>query len=129
MIEITYGATFSLDDALKPLNDLFNMQKNEPKWYWLQRTNILHRMEQDLQDDIEKCDPRIDEVMFNHMNWASASFVNDSTGMIRFEARQLQAKIQACIDKMIAEYPVRLKSFHDDLLHDGEEIPVDVYQP
>ena len=129
MITVTYGATFSLDDALKPFQELYYIQPGEPNWYWNQRTNIIHRMEEDLEDDIDKCDKRIDKVVFDHMCWASCSFATEDTSLIRFEAEELQRKIQKCIDDMVAEYPSRLKKFHEDLLSDGEEIPVDVYRP
>ena len=129
MIPITYGATFNLDEAMKPFEDLYNLQTNEPEWYWWQRTSILHRMQDDLEDDLDKCDPRVDKVMIDHSNWVRVTFTTEDTSLIRFEAEELGRKIQSCIDKMIAEYPVRLKKYHDDLLHDGEEIPVDVYQP
>ena len=129
MIPVAYGATFNLDEALKPLEDLYNLQTNEPEWYWWQRTSILHRMQDDLEDDLDKCDPRVDKVVLDHMNWVSVSFTTQDTSLIRFEAEELERKIQSCIDRMVAEYPSRLKRFHDDLLHDGEEIPVDVYQP
>ena len=129
MIPVTYGATFNLDEAMKPFEDLYNLQTNEPEWYWWQRTNILHRMQDDLEDDLDKCDTRVDKVVLDHMNWVSVSFTTEDTSLIRFEAEELERKIQSCIDRMVAEYPSRLKRFHDDLLHDGEEIPVDVYQP
>jgi hypothetical protein len=129
VIPVAYGATFNLDEALKPLEDLYNLQTNEPEWYWWQRTSILHRMQDDLEDDLDKCDPRVDKVVLDHMNWVSVSFTTQDTSLIRFEAEELERKIQSCIDRMVAEYPSRLKRFHDDLLHDGEEIPVDVYQP
>lgn len=129
MIPITYGATFNLDQALKPIEDLWATQPNEPEWYHYQRTNILHRLTMDLEDDLDKCDARVDKVMIDHSNWVQVSFTTEDTSLIRFEAEELERKIQSCIDRMIAEYPSRLKKFHDDLLHDGEEIPVDVYQP
>jgi hypothetical protein len=129
MIPVTYGATFNLDEAMKPFEDLYNLQTNEPEWYWWQRTSILHRMQDDLEDDLDKCDTRVDKVVLDHMNWVSVSFTTEDTSLIRFEAEELERKIQSCIDRMVAEYPSRLKRFHDDLLHDGEEIPVDVYQP
>ena len=129
MIPVSYGATFSLDEAIKPLSDLFNLQENEPEWYWWQRTNILHRLEDCLQDDLEKCDPRVDKVVLDHSNWVQVTFTTEDTSLIRFEAEELERKIQKCIDSIIAEYPSWLKKFHDDLIADGEEIPVDVYQP
>lgn len=129
MIPVSYGATFNLDEAIKPLSDLFNLQKNEPEWYWWQRTNILHRLEDCLQDDLEKCDPRVDKVVLDHSIWVQVTFTTEDTSLIRFEAEELERKIQKCIDSIIAEYPSWLKSFHDDLIADGEEIPVDVYQP
>ena len=129
MIPVAYGATFNLDEAIKPFEDLYNLQENEPEWYWWQRTNILHQMQNDLEDDLEKCDPRVDRVMLDHSNWVQVTFTTEDTSLIRFEAEELERKIQKCIDGIIAEYPVRLKKFHDDLIADGEEIPVDVYQP
>lgn len=129
MIPVSYGATFDLDDVLKPLEDLWSKQPNEPEWYHYQRTNILHQMTMDLEDDLDKCDPRVDKVMIDHANWVRVTFTTEDTSLIRFEAEELERKIQKCIDDMMAEYPVRLKRYHDDLLHDSEEIPVDVYQP
>lgn len=129
MIPISFGATFDLDEALEPFEALWDHQSGEPDWYWWQRTTILNRMKDDLEDDIAKCDKRIDKVMFDHMSWVQATFTTEDTSLIRFEAEELERKIQKCIDEIIAEYPVRLKKFHDDLIADGEEIPVDVYQP
>lgn len=129
MIPISYGATFNLDKALLPLEYLWSRQPNEPEWYYYQRTNILHQMTMDLEDDLSKCDARVDKVMIGHANWVRVTFTTEDTCPIRFEAEELERKIQACIDSMIAEYPVRLKKYHDDLLHDDEEVPVDVYQP
>lgn len=129
MIPVSYGATFDIDEAIEPLNELWNRQPNEPKWYWLQRTNILHRLQDCLQDDIEKCDPRVDRVCIDHLNWVEVTFTTKDTSLIRFEAEELERKIQKCIEGIIAEYPSWLKKFHDDLIADGEEIPVDVYQP
>ena len=129
MIPVSYGATFDLDEALKPFEDLWNKQPNEPEWYHYQRTNILHRLTLDLEDDLEKCDPRVDRVMIDHSNWVRVTFTTEDTSLIRFEAEELERKIQKCIDGIIAEYPIRLKKFHNELIADGEEIPVDVYQP
>lgn len=128
MIPVTYGAVFNLDEAILPFQALYYMQPDEPKWYWEQRTNIIHRMEEDLEDDLDKCDPRIDRVVLDHSCWVRVSFTTADTSLIRFEAEELEHKIQKCITSMIAEYPVRLKRFHDDLIADGEEIPVDVYR-
>ena len=129
MNPVSYGATISIDTALKPLQELYYMQEGEDEWYWYQRTNILHRMEEDLQDDLEKCDPRVDKVVIDHHCWVRVTFNSEDTSLLRFEAEELQRKIQNCITTILAEYPVRLKSFHDDLIADGEEIPVGVYRP
>lgn len=129
MIPVSYGATFDLDEAIKPFQELYLMQEGEDEWYWYQRTNIIHRMEEDLQDDLEKCDPRVDKVVLDHSCWMRVTFNTEDTSLIRFEAEQLMRKIQQLIDNMVAEYPIRLKKYHDDLIADGEEIPVGVYRP
>lgn len=129
MIPITYGVTLDLNEALKPFEELYYMQPNEPEWYWYQRTNILHRMEEDMQDDIEKCDPSVRKVVIDHQCWVECWFDTEDSTLVRYHAERVRDRVQACISTMIAEYPSRLKKFHDDLLADGEEIPVDVYQP
>lgn len=129
MITITYGATLNLDDALAPFDSLWQMQPNEPKWYWNQRTNILHRLQEDMEDDLNKCDPSIERVCIDHLNWISCEFDTEDHRDLPDLVHEFQKKIQKIIDWAIAEYPKRLKQFHDDLIADGEEIPVDVYQP
>jgi hypothetical protein len=129
MITIDYGVTLNLEEAPIPFNQLRNTQPGEPYWYQRQRTNILHRMEQDLEGDLYECDPSVKRVVIDHSCWVECWFETDDIAQIQVLAEAVRDRVQTCIDNIIAEYPSRLKKFHDDLLADGEEIPADVYQP
>ena len=129
MITVTYGATLHIDDALAPLNELWQMQPDEPEWYWSQRTNILYRLQEDMEDDLNKCDPNIERVCIDHLNWISCEFDIEDHKDLPKQIRKVKRKVQEIIDWAIAEYPKRLKQFHDDLIADGVEIPVDVCRP
>lgn len=124
MISFSYGATFYLDEALKPLDDLYNCQDAEPKWYYNARMNIVHRLFKELEDDLNNVDDSVSRVCIDHSNWIECQFETDDSSILQVEIEQVQRKIQAVINAAIARYPEKIKAFHADLEHDGEEIPV-----
>lgn len=125
MITFSYGVTFHLDEEMKPIDELFNSKPYEPVWYIHMRHDIVHRLLEELEDDLNKCDPSIRRVCLDHMSWVDCVFDTDDSSIVRFQVERVQKKIQDLIDGVIARYPDRIRQYHDELIADGEEIPVD----
>ena len=129
MIVHNFLTRFDLDEAVVPLSNLHNLQNNEPKWYHRERVNLVYRLYQELDDDLEKCDPSVTRVCLDHMSWVECDFETDDIGVLISRTWEVKQKIEKILEETIARYPERLRQYHDDLRHDGVEIPVDVAQP
>lgn len=89
----TFQVTFDLDEKVEALYDIADLT-DKPQWYCDAIDNLEWRAIGMLEDDLDKCDPRVEAVMLDHMNWIRFELGDTELGLIEAESKLLEEKVE-----------------------------------
>lgn len=118
----TFQVTFDLDEKIEELFD-YNSVIGKPEWYIDGINNIEWRVEQMLEDDLDKCDPNVERVVLDHMNYIQFGLENTVAGRINLETKMLEDKVNTIFENIRKTYMEMIDHYHADLIADGETVP------
>lgn len=118
----SFQVTFDLDEKVEALYDIADLT-DKPQWYCDGIGNLEWRAIGMLEDDLDKCDPRVEAVMLDHMNWIRFDLEDIELGLIEAETKLLEEKVGRVFVGIYKTLQEMINQYHADLVADGETVP------